>query len=153
NLLGLNIAGASVIVGVVIFFINKVVEKEPYRDSGLDFKAIGTDLKDGKIWLWSVLPLVMDGVSITIGKLFLPGYLEHVAARAGILVSFEVSMLSIFQLAFLALGEEIAWRAFFQRQLNKALPIIPVLLGSSLLFGLGHLQRGDAVIVTYDIFF
>jgi membrane protease YdiL (CAAX protease family) len=59
----------------------------------------------------------------------------------------------IIQLAFLALGEEIAWRAFFQRQLSKALPIIPTLLISSLLFAVGHFNQGDAVIVLYDVFF
>lgn len=50
-------------------------------------------------------------------------------------------------------AEEIAWRAFFQKQLNKALPIVPVLLISSLLFALGHLREGSTIIVAYDIFF
>ena len=54
---------------------------------------------------------------------------------------------------FLALGEEIAWRAFFQKRLNKVLPIIPTLLISSILFAIGHFNQGDTVIVIFDIFF
>jgi membrane protease YdiL (CAAX protease family) len=153
NLLGLKIAGASVIIGVVFFFINKAYEKQPFTDSGLDIKAIITNFKDRGIWLWVLLPLIMDAVSITIGKLFLPEYIEHVLARTEIFISFDKVILTVFQLAVLALGEEIAWRAFFQKQLNKAFSIIPVLLISSVLFAFGHLTQGNVTIVAFDIFF
>ncbi|MDF2675605.1 MAG: hypothetical protein K0R09_3877 [Clostridiales bacterium] len=153
NLLGLKIAGASVIIGVVFFFINKANEKQPFSDSGLDIKAIRTNFKDRGIWLWVLLPLIMDVVSITIGKLFLPEYIEHVLARTEIFISFDKIILTVFQLAVLALGEEIAWRAFFQKQLNKAFSIIPVLLISSVLFAFGHLTQGNVTIVAFDIFF
>lgn len=46
NLFGLQIAGASVIIGVVFFFINKAFVKQPFEDSGFDIKAIGVNLKD-----------------------------------------------------------------------------------------------------------
>lgn len=153
NLFGLNIAGISVIIGVVFFFINKAFEKQPFRDSGLDLKVIGTNFKDRKIWIWVALPLIMDAVSITISKLFIPEYIEHVLARTEIFLSFDKVILLVFQLAGLALGEEIAWRAFFQKQLNKALPFIPTLIISSLLFAFGHLTKGNVIIVIYDIFF
>lgn len=153
NLLGLKIAGASVIIGVVFFFINKAYEKQPFTDSGLDIKAIRTNFKDRGIWFWVLLPLIMDAVSITIGKLFLPEYIEHVLARTEIFISFDKIILTVFQLAVLALGEEIAWRAFFQKQLNKAFSIIPVLLISSVLFAFGHLTQGNVTIVIFDIFF
>jgi uncharacterized protein len=153
NLLGLNIAGSSVILGVVFFFINKIVEKQSSKGSGLDLKAVATDFKHRKIWFWVALPLIMDAVSIALAKLFLPEYIDHVIARAGNFVSFEASIFLIFQLAFLALGEEIAWRAFFQNQLGKVLPITPVLLLSSALFAFGHLTEGNIIVVAYDIFF
>lgn len=153
NLFGLRIAGASVIIGVVSFFINKAYEKEPFSSSGLDIRAIRADLKDRGIWLWVALPMIMDAVSITIGKLFLPEYIEHVLARTEIFISFDKVILMLFQLAVLALGEEIAWRAFFQKQLNKAFPIVPVLLISSVLFALGHLTQGNVIILIFDISF
>lgn len=153
NLFGINIAGISVIIGVLFFFINKANEKQEFRDSGLDMKAVGINLKDRKIWLWVALPLIMDAVSILISKSFLPEYIEHVLSRTDIFLSFDNIILLVFQLAVLALGEEIAWRAFFQNQLCKAFPIIPVLFISSVLFAFGHLTEGNVTIVIFDIFF
>lgn len=66
---------------------------------------------------------------------------------------FDKAILLVFQLAFLALGEEIALRAFFQKQLSKAFPISIRPVISSVLFALGHLREGNVIIVTYDIFF
>ncbi|MEA4822239.1 MAG: CPBP family intramembrane glutamic endopeptidase, partial [Erysipelotrichales bacterium] len=68
-------------------------------------------------------------------------------------VSFDKLAILIIQLAVLALGEEIAWRAFFQKQLCRVLPVVPVLLISSLLFSFGHLVKGNIIVVSYDVFF
>jgi len=153
NLLGLKIAGLAVVVGVILFFVHKASEKQPFEGSGLDIGAIRINFKDKSIWFWIALPIIMDAVAIAISKLLLPEYLEHVLARTEAFVSFDKVLILIIQLAFLALGEEIAWRAFFQKQLNKALPIIPTLLISSLLFAIGHFNQGNAVIVLYDALF
>lgn len=150
---GLKIAGVSVIIGVVFFFITKAYEKQLYRDSGFDIKAIGANLKDKKIWIWIVLPLIMDAVCFLIAKLFLPEYIAHVLERTESILSFDKIILLVFQLAVLAIGEEIAWRAFFQKQLSKTLSIIPVLVISSVLFAFGHLSAGNVNIVIYDVFF
>jgi membrane protease YdiL (CAAX protease family) len=119
----------------------------------LDIKSVGTNLKDRKLWLWLVLPLVMDAVCVIISKLFLPEYIAFETARAGQFVAIELSIASVLQFLVFALGEEIAWRAFFQRQLGKVLPIIPVLLFSSILFTLGHYKAGNAVVVSYGLIF
>jgi membrane protease YdiL (CAAX protease family) len=95
----------------------------------------------------------MDAICIAISLLFLPEYIEYEIERAGAFVSIKLGILPILQFLFFALGEEIAWRAFFQKQLNKALPIVPVLLISSLLFALGHFEVGNPVIVLYGLFF
>lgn len=153
NLLELKIAGIAVVIGVVFFFVHKASEKQPFEGSGLDFRAIRINFKDKSIWFWIALPIIMDAVAITISKLFLPEYIEHVLARTEVFVSFDKIVIMIIQLAFLALGEEIAWRAFFQKQLNKAIPIIPTLLISSVFFAIGHFNQGNAVIVLYDVFF
>jgi len=153
SLVGLNIAGMSVLIGIVFFFINKTVEKQLFRDSGLDIMAIKDNLKDKKIWIWIVLPLIMDAICIIIAKLFLPQFIDHILARTQTFISFDKTIVLVFQLAFLALGEEIGWRALFQNQLSKVLPIIPVLLITSILFAFGHLTEGNTIIVIYDIFF
>jgi membrane protease YdiL (CAAX protease family) len=153
NLFGLNISGASIFIGVAFFFINKMVEKQPMKDSGLDFKSIETNLKDRKLLIWLVLPIIMDAVCIIISKTFLPEYIEFETARAGQFVAIELSIASVLQFFVFALGEEIAWRAFFQKQLNKALSIIPVLISSSLLFSLGHFKQGNLIVVAYGLLF
>ncbi len=153
NLAGLRIAGTAVVIGIAFFFITKVHERQPYAGSGLDIQAIKDNFKDKGIWLWVALPLIMDAVSITISKLFMPEYIEHVLARTEIFVSFDTIAIMVFQLAFLALGEEIAWRAFFQKRLSKVIPIVPTLLISSALFAIGHISPGSTNIVIYDIFF
>lgn len=153
NLLGLKIAGLAVVVGVVFFFVDKVSEKQPFEGGGLDIGAIRKNFKDKSIWFWMALPIIMDAVAIGISKLLLPEYIDHVLARTEAFVSFDKVLILIIQLAFLALGEEIAWRAFFQKQLNKALPIIPTLLISSSLFAIGHFSQGNVVIVLYDVLF
>lgn len=150
---GINIGGLSVIIGVIFFFINKASEKQTFKDSGFDIGEIRTNLEDKRIWLWIGLPLIVDIAVIIISRLFWPQYIEHVLARTEGFISFDKIILLIFQLAVLAIGEEIAWRAFFQNQLSKALPIIPALLITSALFALGHLAKGNIVIVIYDIFF
>jgi len=99
------------------------------------------------------MPLVMDALSITVGKLFLPGYIDHVISRVEPFISIDKVVLIFVELAVLALGEEIAWRAFFQKQLQKALPIVPVLFISSMLFSIGHITSGSFIIVAYDVFF
>lgn len=142
NLFGLGISGMSIFVGVAFFFIDKAIEKQPMTGSGLDIKAVGTNLKDRKLWLWLVLPLIMDAVCVTISKLFLPEYITFETARAGQFVAIELSIASVLQFLVFALGEEIAWRAFFQRQLGKVLPIIPVLLFSSILLHLDIIKQG-----------
>ncbi|MDF2671846.1 MAG: hypothetical protein K0R09_111 [Clostridiales bacterium] len=151
NLFGLSIAGGAIFLGVIFFFVNKTIEKQPFRGSGLDIKAIGTSIKDKKIWFWIMLPLIIHAASIVISLLFLPEYIEYEITRAGGIIAIELSISSVIQFFVFALGEEIAWRAFFQKQLSKALPIIPVLLSSSLLFTLGHFKEGNPIVVAYGL--
>ncbi|WP_135449419.1 CPBP family intramembrane glutamic endopeptidase [Planococcus citreus] len=153
NFSGIEIAGLAVIIGIIFFFIIKRREKQSSHESGLDLRNVRQNLKYKGIWLWIILPVVVNLVSIGIALVFLPDYLVHVVARTEAFLSWDLLLLLVFQLAFFALGEEIAWRAFFQNQLGEAMPILPALLLSSLLFALGHAVLGDASIVVYDLFF
>ncbi|WP_031546346.1 CPBP family intramembrane glutamic endopeptidase [Salinicoccus luteus] len=153
NFFGTRIAGAAVIVGVIFFFLHKRRERRSESNSGLDIRAIRRDLKQKGIWFWIILPVIMNALSIGIALIFLPDYLEHVVSRTEAFLSWNLLFLLIFQLAFFALGEEIAWRAFFQKQLGKMMPIFPALLLTSLLFSFGHIVFASPLVVVYDIFF
>lgn len=153
NLIVANSSSAAIILGIVFFFVCQAVERQPMQGSGLDFKAIGEGLKDKKIWIWLILPIVMDAVCVLLSVLFLPEYIEYETARAGSFVAIEISAKSFLMFLVFALGEEIAWRAFFQNRLSKILPMIPAVLVTSFLFTLGHYKQGDMTIVLFGLVF
>ncbi|NMB95203.1 MAG: CPBP family intramembrane metalloprotease [Clostridiaceae bacterium] len=123
------------------------------KGSGLDFKSIGEDLKNKRIWIWLVLPIIMDAVCVILSMVFLPEYIKYEMVRAGSFIPIEISVSSILLFLVFALGEEIAWRAFFQNRFSKVLPFMPTVLITSLLFTLGHYKQGDMTIVLFGLVF
>lgn len=153
NLFGLNISSAAIILGIIFFFITNGLQKQPTKGSGLDLKAIGNDLKNKKIWLWLLAPIVMDAICVGLSLWLLPEYIEYETTRAGDFVAIEISFSSILLFLVFALGEEIAWRAFFQKRLSKILPVVPAILITSVLFTLGHYKKGDLNIIIFGLAF
>lgn len=155
NLFGVTVAGVSVLVGVTAFFIFKKKENKTYQESGFDIKSAWQTASRPKIWLWIFAPLGMNVVVILLAKLILPGYIQHVITRSGAMLSVHMLPVVIVPLAVFAVGEEIAWRAFFQNNLKLFFPEIPALFISSALFSLGHLTSGSGsmVVVAYDLLF
>lgn len=153
NLIGLDIAKFTIFIGIIIFFVNKIITKQPFAGSGLDFSTLKTDLKSKSIWLWIALPLVLNIIQVVIAKYVLPEYITYELTRVEDYISKDNYFILIFQFLVLALGEEIAWRAFFQQQATKVAPVILVILGSSLLFALGHYTKDNILIVGYNMIF
>ncbi len=153
NLFGLNISSACIFLGVIFFFISVKLEKIPMKESGLNIASLGKDLKNKQIWLWLILPILVDTICILLSKLFLPEYIEFETNRAGAFVTVELSISSILLFFVFALGEEIAWRAFFQNKVSKMIPFLPSLLITSFLFTLGHYSEGDLKIVVFGLVF
>ena len=142
---GYSLAGISIIIGIIFFFIAS--------ENTLNMSTIGKHLKDKSIWFWITLPLIMNIICFALAILFLPEFIDHLHSRTEIVVSANKVALLILHLAMMALGEEIAWRGFFQKQLSKWLPIMPSLLLTSVLFSLGHFAVGNISVVSYDLFF
>ena len=153
NLFGLAAAGISVVLGVFAFFIFNRLENKTIKDSGLDLRSINKELKQPFVWLWMIMPMIMNFLVIFIAKLILPSYIDHVVTRSVGMLTINNSPILIIQLLFLALGEEIAWRGFFQNQLDSFMTYIPTILITSTLFSLGHLTSGPLIIVAYDLLF
>jgi len=153
NLFGRSLASIAIPLGILVFFLNQWIQKQPMGGSGLDLRAIRSDLRDRTIWLWFALPTVVHVVCVLLALAVLPEYIQYETARAGSFVPIELSLSSILLFFVFALGEEIAWRAFFQQTLSKLLPITPVLLLTSLLFTMGHFQVGDPTVVGFGLFF
>ena len=153
NLFGLSAAGISVILGIAAFFVFKIIEKQTHQECGLGFKSLGETVKKPAIWLWIILPSIMNFLVIILAKLILPNYIEHIVSRSEEMLTVNNLPILIIQLLVFAVGEEIAWRAFFQKQLMSFLPVVPTILITSALFSLGHLTSGSLIIVTYDLLF
>ena len=153
NLVGISAAGISVVLGVLAFFVFVRFEKISIQESELSIKSIRDKAKKSNLWLWIVMPTIMNFLVIFFAKLFMPDYIEHVISRSEGMLSVSILPYLIAQLLLLALLEEIAWRGFFQKQLNTFLSFTPTLLISSVLFSLGHLTSGSLVIVIYDLVF
>lgn len=157
NLLGLRmngeplkLAGLSVFVGIAAYFATRRTNEA--KTEGLDIKGFIGQLKDKKVLLLFALLLMITVVSFGAEKLWMPEYIEHLRARTGFLDFADLPKL-LLELVVFALGEEIAWRAFFQKQTSKMMPFVPSLLLTSALFALGHFSAGSAAVVLYDLLF
>ena len=148
---GLGISGLSVLVGIAAFFI--LSGKKPGSESGLDFKAMKPQLSHPTLWIWILLPVAANLLSFGIAYVWLPGFISHVAERTEQLLTFDKILLLSVQLMGMALGEELAWRAFFQKRLGEHIPACLAIVLTSLLFSLGHFSSGSALIVAYDLLF
>jgi len=153
NLFGLKAAGISVILGIAAFLAFKIVEKQTFQECGSGFGTIGQALKSPGLWILIVLPSLMNVLVILLAGLILPRYLEHIASRSGEMLKVNDLPILMIQLLVFAIAEEIAWRAFFQRQVQSLIPVAPAILITSALFSLGHLSSGSPIIVAYDLLF
>jgi membrane protease YdiL (CAAX protease family) len=98
-------------------------------------------------------PLVGVGIqalSVFGSTLVLPGYSSHIVARLPFDTrTFDNKVLNTLLVA--TLGEEIIYRALFQKRISAFLPV-PVAIGlSSLVFALMHYAPGPALIVFADL--
>ena len=147
----LKLSGISVIVGIIAYFVTRKTNKN--KDEGLNIKTVFKDFKDHpKAIIYAILPFVTCILSTVIANKFLPEFNEHVNNRASFAIS-EDLMKTILMMAVLTLGEEIAWRGFFQKQTTKIIKFIPSIILTSLLFAIGHYSAGTFAVVAYDLLF
>ena len=145
----LKLAGLVVIIGVVAFFVTRGTNDS--KDEGLDIKTVFSKMKSKKVIILALIPIVIDVMQIVIEKAFFPEILEHMVAR----IPFEIDPAKvipiILQLLLLPLGEEIALRAFYQKQMNKLTGLAPALIIASLIFAIGHFSYGNPAIAVVDL--
>lgn len=145
-----QIASFTLIIGIVAFFVTRKTNDD--KDEGLNHKTILSSLKNRNIIILIFMPIIMNVICLFIAKLFVPEFIEHLTARTDFL-AFNMIPVLIIELIIAALGEEIAWRAFFQKQMSKIFPFVPSLIVSSVLFSICHFNQGSAIVVLYDLVF
>lgn len=148
-----KVAGYSVLIGIVLFFITEAVSKTKGVQSGLRFNTILSDIKKTGVILWMFLPIVSGILTLILGNLIFGGeYVDHVVGRVDSIVSFDKITLLMAQFIILPFGEEIAYRGFFLGKGSKIFPVWICAAVSSIVFAAGHFAIGNIGIVTYDIF-
>ena len=147
-----NIAGYSVFVGIVFFFIIEAVAKIPNAESGLRLNTIVEDIKKPSVIVWMLLPSLSGIVTLVVGNMIFSGeFVAHVMGRTSSILSFDKTVLLIGQVIIAAFGEEIAYRGFFLGKGTKIFPFWLCAVVSSLTFAAGHIDAGNIGIVVYDI--
>lgn len=147
-----KIAGYSVFVGIVFFFITEAVAKTQGSESGLRFNTIAADLKKPGVIPWMLLPSVSGIVTLVVGNLIFSGeFVTHVMGRTSSILSFDQTALLIGQVIIVAFGEEIAYRGFFFGKASKLFPVWVCAVVSSAAFAAGHIATGNTGLVAYDI--
>ena len=144
------VPGVSVIVGVIWFFVSKHAGRTPFSDSGLDIRRIPKGLGSGLVWILVLLPIALDFAFIYGSRFFAPGLVPHIFERTGFVEWGSLPML-VPQLAILALGEEIAWRAFFLRRMKRHMPVALAVVVNASLFTIGHFSAGAWDVVLFDL--
>ena len=141
-------AGLMVIIGVIAFFVTK--KSNDSKEEGLDIKSFPGKLKSPKVIILALMPTIMVFVSIFLEKKFMPEVLQHIKERVGFINKSQI-VGTVISLVVLALGEEIALRAFFQKQSTKLMGFIPSIIITSILFSLGHFAYDEPLIVVIDL--
>lgn len=143
-----NLSSITLLIGIVVYFITR----KPEEKSAMSLKTIPGLVKDWKVLVLVFMPIVADIVCHVLAKLFVPEFLEHLAERTDFL-SFDKVIILVVELIVAALGEEIAWRGFFQNRLSEKTGFVPALLITAVLFALCHINAGSVVVVVYDLLF
>ena len=144
-----SLSGISVLVGLAAYFITAKTNES--RHAGLDIKRFPGQLRDIRLIVLILMPTVMNLITTLIEKAFLPEYADFLRARIEQMLDPSQIKNTVISLVVLALGEEIAWRAFFQKQTTKFMGFVPSLLVSSALFAVGHFTAGKPAIVAFDL--
>ena len=141
-------AGLSVLIGIAAYFITASTNEK--KNEGLNIKTFPKQLLDGKLIVLILIPSIINIITWFVTDPLIPGYVEHLKDRTDILDPAKMGT-TVFTLIVAALGEEIANRAFFQKQLGKIAGFIPSLLLTSLFFAAAHFNPGDPLTVVYDL--
>ncbi|MCB8983342.1 MAG: CPBP family intramembrane metalloprotease [Ardenticatenaceae bacterium] len=141
------------IVGILIPIAYLIIEHHlrhrTWIESGFQFKNLPQDLLHN--WGWVLLVSIgFQALSVFGAYFLLPEFSSHVLAR----LPFDLHTLNagLFStILVVTLGEEIIYRALFQKRLSGFLPVSVAILLSSLTFALMHYASGPALIVFTDL--
>ncbi len=145
----LKLAGLTIIVGLVAFFVTRKTNDS--KQEALDIKTFLPKLKSKKVIVLILVPVVLNIILVFVYKALMPEYFDFLKSR----IPFDLELAKLkpifFESTVIPLGEEIAMRAFFQKQTTKVFGFIPSVIMTSVLFAIGHFSYGAVAIMILDI--
>lgn len=149
---GTSFAGLGIFWGILLFFVHKAYYRIPADETGITFYTLRAGLKMPAVWLLIFISCLFEFSFVQVSRVLAPGYMEYELSRIQGMVSLSAGFpFVILQLVVLALGEEIAWRGFFQQRLNSYWPLWPSILITTVFFTLGHISCGPIGLVAYGL--
>ena len=143
-----KLSGLTIILGIAGFFIVNAITKS--KMEGLRINEFFKNFKGKKAIIFALIPTLINVITTIPEKIFFPEYLMHIQNRTDFLDPSKAVVL-IIELAIAALGEEIAWRAFFQKRTTPYLGFVPSLMITSFLFSMCHFAIDNPWIVVLDL--
>ena len=139
----------GILIPVAYLIIERRLRQRTWSESGLHIKALPQDLLHNLGWVLLV-SIGFQALSVFGAYFFLPEYSSHIMARLPFDAhTFDSQVFNT--LLVVTLGEEIIYRALFQKRLSDFLPVPAAILLSSLVFALMHYAPGPALIVFIDL--
>ena len=147
----IGFAGISILIGVISFFVVKTIEKQPFEGSGFNIRAIPKNLRSIKNCFWLITPIIWGVITLPIIIKFFPDAVAYDKWRAAPYITYDNTLMTVFMLFILALGEEIGMRAFLQNHLCRIMPVTSAIIITSVLFTAGHYAAGDITLVSMNL--
>jgi membrane protease YdiL (CAAX protease family) len=143
---------AAVLVPIAYLIVESRLRKRSRKENGFDLRAAPANIKAN----WHLIALVAVALPLAtalIGKFLLPEYFTHLAGRVTPYVSVDAGSFDkiLFELLFLAFGEEIAFRVFLQGRLGMFVnPVLSIFVASAVFAGV-HYSPGTPLVVVMDL--
>jgi uncharacterized protein len=139
----------AILIPVAYLIVERHLRKRTWSESGLNIRAFPQDLLHNIGWVLLV-GVGTQALSVFGSYWLLPGYSAHVMARLPFDArAFDSKVLNT--LLVITLGEEIIYRALFQKRLSAFLPVPAAIALSSIVFAMMHYVPGPAAIVVTDL--
>lgn len=80
-----SFSSVTLVIGIIVFFVTFKSEKAEGNGDGLDIKKVPGQLKDKRVLLLIMMPMLMNIICTVLAKLFVPEFIEHLKSRTDFL--------------------------------------------------------------------
>lgn len=140
----------AVLLPAAYFLFERRMRKRSWAESGFNLRAYPRDLLSN-LGLVLLVGAGTQALAILGSYLFLPEFSAHIVER----LPFGVQSIPavVISLLLATLGEEVVFRALFQKRLSDFLSLPAAIAVTSAVFALMHFSPGPAAVVAADLAF